>query len=294
MTDDLLTRGVAVDQFSRKASAYFATHAHRDHIGGLDASWSRSPIVASQLTGRLLVDLLGVPSLLVQAIDPGVTLDLDDVRVTALDANHIPGSLMFGFEFDGFRAFHTGDMRAELDVIQAASAWRNVDVLYLDATYGAPRYSFPPRSEAAEMVARLVHKSKADEIMIALCSAGRIPLMERIVAEVGCRFYASEPIRRSYQVLGFGHLVTDDKSSTRLRGYQRNYLETHFLEKNAFKPGRHLVIIPTGWTADEEPAHPDFHYVPYSDHSDYAELSSFVRAVQPKRIIATAGSYAHS
>jgi len=288
--DFLLSRGVSVDRFSRKAKAYFVTHSHRDHVAGLGSNWSRGPIIASPLTARFLTAVLGVPPLFIQTIKAGESIELGAMRATAFDANHIPGSLMFGFEADGFRALHTGDMRAEPEVIRSVEKWSNVDILYLDATYGAHHYSFPSRSAAAETVANLARRSKADEIMIALYSAGRIPLIERLVAEFGSPFYVSEPIRKSYETLGLGSLVTADKESTRLRGYQRNYLETYFLQKRVFDPDRHLVIIPTGWTADAEPAHPEFHYVPYSDHSDYAELQAFISAVQPKRIIPIAGS----
>ncbi len=52
---------------------------------GLSRSWT-SPIVCSQVTGRLITTFLRVPERLVITLEPGETRLIDRVEVTAVEA----------------------------------------------------------------------------------------------------------------------------------------------------------------------------------------------------------------
>ena len=101
---------------------YFLTHAHSDHTCGLNSSFDVGTIYCSALTGRVLRATIGVRSKVIQTIEVGETIEIDGVAVTALDAGHCPGSLMFLFEHraSGYRALHTGDCRASPPIVNAA------------------------------------------------------------------------------------------------------------------------------------------------------------------------------
>lgn len=283
-------RGISVDRFDRPAELYLLTHAHYDHMDGLRRGWERGPLVCSPLTARVVTRCLRIPEAQVRAIEPGEDARFPGVTVSALDARHIPGSLMFRLDFGDARIVFTGDMKAEPALVQEAAAWAGADELYVDATYGDPRYAFPTRAEAARDVVRLIREAGSREVFLALYTAGRIPLLQRVVAEIERPVYVSDAIYRSFDAMGLGALVTRDKESTNLRGYQRGYLEGAFLEYRKFRPREHVVIIPTGWTADAQPAHPRYRYVAYSDHSDSAELAAFLSVMSAREVIPIAGS----
>ena len=103
---------------------YFLTHAHSDHTCGLHASFDLGTIYCSELTARVLRATLGTKQKLLCTIEIGQTIEIEGVAVTALDAGHCPGSLMFLFVHlaTGHRALHTGDCRASPGVVTAAVA----------------------------------------------------------------------------------------------------------------------------------------------------------------------------
>ncbi|QGA21046.1 hypothetical protein EYB26_008756 [Talaromyces marneffei] len=175
---------ITVDAFRYGAvegcQAYFLSHFHSDHYGGLTGSWSHGPIYCSRVTGNLVRQQLKV--------DPKYVVDLEfekktevpntkGVYVTMLPANHCPGSSLFLFEkiMDNgriHRVLHCGDFRAcpahvqhpllkpdILDAKSGQSRQQRLDVCYLDTTYLNPKYSFPPQADVisacADMCVRL-------------------------------------------------------------------------------------------------------------------------------------------
>ncbi|GFR43607.1 hypothetical protein Agub_g4704, partial [Astrephomene gubernaculifera] len=90
-----------VDGFNFKSprcSHYFLTHFHSDHTVGLNRGFKGGVIYCSHVTARLLVHDMGLRPQLVRPLDVGRPVVISGVRVTPLDANHCPGSLMFLFE----------------------------------------------------------------------------------------------------------------------------------------------------------------------------------------------------
>lgn len=97
---------------------YFLTHYHSDHTIGLGRRFAAGRIYCSPVTARLLAHEMRLQSAIcVLPADESVTIE--GVRVTAMDANHCPGSIMLLFEvprkgsagavFDTI--LHTGDCR---------------------------------------------------------------------------------------------------------------------------------------------------------------------------------------
>jgi DNA cross-link repair 1A protein len=148
---------------------YFLTHSHADHTTGLTASFDLGEVYCSALTARMLRATIGVKAKLIHTIEVGESIEVEGARVTALDAGHCPGALMFLFEAEGHRALHTGDCRASPDVVAAAAAAcgppgrGGLDTLYLDTTYASPRWDFPPQPESLSMMQRIVEAELARE-----------------------------------------------------------------------------------------------------------------------------------
>ncbi|KAF9109806.1 DNA break repair nuclease [Mortierella sp. AM989] len=146
--------------------AYFLSHFHSDHYGGLTSSWNHGLIYCSSITANLVTSRLNVDCKFVKRLPMYEPTVINGVTVRLMDANHCPGSVLFVFDLENPRRryLHTGDFRAcpemVLDPILRQPPNVPIDILYLDTTYSNPRYTFPSQDlvikEAANLVCREV------------------------------------------------------------------------------------------------------------------------------------------
>lgn len=277
--------GIRIDDFTVPGALHLLSHFHSDHTRGLGRRPGATPIIASPETATLAARLLRVPRERFRVLAPGESTRLDaplPLRVTALDANHCPGAVMFLVESAAGRLLYTGDFRFDDAMREAVRALPPVDLLVVDNTYDHPRYRFPSQGEAiGEVVAIAARHHKEREVAIAVYTIGKTRILEALSERLGLPTYVGEPTARVYRALGLGRLVTRDRDATPLRGYARGYFETYFKMRREYREGRSVAIIPTGWAVDVRRPEWNFHYVPYSEHCDYFEREAFVAAVRP-------------
>jgi Cft2 family RNA processing exonuclease len=282
--------GIALDEFAPNGAPSLITHYHSDHLRGLESAGDRARIICSDITARLLRTLDKVPQECIQVLWEGQEIEVPatggTARVRALHANHCPGALMFHIESGGRRLLYTGDFRLD-DVTRAqARALAGPDVLYVDSTYADRRYRFPPQAEAIAQVLKLIHEKRdASEILLAVYTIGKTNIIKAVVAEFGAPVYAAAKMHRAYCAMGMDRLVTNNKDATRFRAYSRSYFENYFCMSRRYGSKDVAVIIPTGWALDVEHRDPAYHYVPYSEHCDYAELEEFKALVRAKEVV---------
>ena len=100
---------LAVDAFNYGSipgvSNYLLSHFHYDHYIGMSRKWA-GRVVCSSATARLAMSKFKLPESLFLTIEPEEERVVDGVLVTALDANHCPGSLMFVLRFDAISLSH--------------------------------------------------------------------------------------------------------------------------------------------------------------------------------------------
>ncbi|KAJ2497979.1 hypothetical protein GGH96_004695 [Coemansia sp. RSA 1972] len=169
-------------------TAYFLTHFHSDHYGGLTRSFS-GHIYCSRITANCVVQKLGVSPHLVHALPMNTRCNVHGVYVTFIDANHCPGAVVIVFEVPHengvVRIVHTGDFRASREHVEqilrivaidtqkevlptdvSAQATPSVlpviDYVYLDTTYLQPSYVFPPQTDVVRAVAEFCSKVNTD------------------------------------------------------------------------------------------------------------------------------------
>ncbi len=283
---------VRADSFEEGAGVYLLSHYHQDHLHGLEKDWSAGPIYASELTCMLLRELSGVSESVLRPVREGETVEEDGLAITALPANHCPGSVMYHLRSgDGGTALYTGDFRLDDEVRSGLDGLGPVDTLYLDSTYADPRYSFPSREEATKEVVRIVSEAPTGgEVMLAVYTIGKNGIVEAVARAVGKPVYLTARTLRVYKLLGLGDFVTGKRDETHLRGYSRGYFDEHFFMLPRERRRKAVVVIPTGW-ANDEPAGAHtrggatFHYVPYSEHCDYQELQEALRIVGARRVV---------
>ncbi|PWN46618.1 DRMBL-domain-containing protein [Violaceomyces palustris] len=153
--------------------AYFLTHFHSDHYGGLGPNWCHGPIYCSITTANLVRTSLRVQEKWIRPLEmesPTAVMECPDVTVTCIEANHCPGSCLFLFEGPRtnststrvkqpriYRYLHCGDFRASpLHTNHPRIKGTKIDIIYLDTTYLNPRYCFPAQDQVVEACAELV------------------------------------------------------------------------------------------------------------------------------------------
>ncbi|NQT18761.1 MAG: hypothetical protein HQ592_03585, partial [Planctomycetes bacterium] len=266
------------------------SHFHRDHMAGLEPGWSGGPVICSPITARLLAALEDVPEENLIAIEPGETLDVpvggEALRITALEANHCPGALMFVLERGGRKIVYTGDFRLSDDLRARRELLAGAERLYVDSTYASPEYDFPTLKESVAMVLDAVRRNMDKEILVAIYTIGKTKLVQALSREFGRPVYVSKDKLKAYRAMGFGEHVTAERKDAGFVGYSRIYFDRYFRWKNGRNPSNCLVIYPSGMCTNVAPR-AGFFYVPYSEHCDWAEYCEFVDMVAAPEVVQT-------
>lgn len=291
----LAENNIRVDEFTSGGAAYFLSHFHGDHMRGLRKGWATGPLYCSGETAKLLTALSGVESDSIHVIEKNEPFDVKfgrrKVTVTAVDANHCPGAVMFLFEgrniSDGGRktdrVLYTGDFRLNREIAEFAENLNGVDVAYVDSTFAEPIFRFPSQEEVIEEIVELVAEEPDIGIFLALYTIGK----NRIVSALYRRFkrpvYVSDRIHKAYVALGLGKQVTREKDTTNFFGFGRGYYMKYFPHKKY--PGKKKIIIPTGWAADRSQHRRGMIFLPYSEHCSYDEYNEFINLLDSRKVV---------
>ena len=336
-----------------KATFYFLTHAHQDHLRGAredlfdddddDDDDQQGMVYCTETTKMLLVrkfprlesrvKILEYDSVeMVSVASRDATKkEKEDARfnVYCLDAGHCPGSAMFVFEGAFGKVLHTGDFRREdwcgslptpLPKVLDNRKMPPVDVLYLDNTYNNPEYDHPPRTVALERIVKLIMEIEPERpVILLLDSLGKEDVVIAVSQATKSKVFLNKDRYNDWIKLGFGKEYVCNRlgpnESTRVRvlpksaGRNKEIVCKMLVSglKN-YKEWGPLVISPTGWArvseqmreedekremdterkekmTNEEKMEWVRRSVPYSLHSSYRELETFVKRIQPRKII---------
>ena len=306
--------GLAVDCFSYgeigTVSHYLLSHFHYDHFLGLSRHWSHR-VVCSSLTKRLLTSKLKVREALITTLDVGESRKFGESLVTALDANHCPGSLMFLIRHSGQTFLHTGDFRASPDMESLPVFWQadfSLSRLYLDTTYCRPEYDFPALEDVIDKTLQLVKSFLSEKpntvILIGAYDVGKEKLLKAVVERLGCKVWGDEKRISTWRCLEEGELLgrlVGDRARAQVQvitnsrvTWAKLGLELEKLKRGGW---RHVLgVKPTGWShargehseasltslAIHTRGEVSLLEVPYSEHSSYSELERFVKFLRLK------------
>ncbi|KAB8107097.1 hypothetical protein EE612_041664 [Oryza sativa] len=312
-----LPRGLpfAVDTWTAASAVKrhrFLTHAHRDHIAGITAT-NVAAVYASRLTiliARHIFPQLDRADAFVEVElgAPVLVPDPDgDFTVTAFDANHCPGAVMFLFEGASFgRVLHTGDCRLTPDFRFLAA-----DYVFLDCTFAACSLHFPSKDDSIRQVINCIWKHpNAPVVYLVSDMLGQEEILMEVSKVFGSKIYVDrDKNSECYHTLSLvaPEILTDDSSSRfQVIGFPR--LSERATEMLALARAKHqpepLIIRassqwyayyepPEGSTkrkpALTEPMRDEFGvwHVCFSMHSSREELEQALRFIQPKWVIST-------
>ncbi|KAM5162859.1 5' exonuclease Apollo [Callospermophilus lateralis] len=285
---------IAVDFWSlRRASTarlFFLSHMHSDHTVGLSSTWAR-PLYCSPITAHLLHRHLQVSKQWIRTLEVGEShvLPLDEtgretMTVTLIDANHCPGSVMFLFEGYFGTILYTGDFRYTPSMLKepALTLGKQIHTLYLDNTNCNPALVLPSRQEAAQQIIRLIRKYPQHNIKIGLYSLGKESLLEQLALEFRTWVVLSPRRLELVQLLGLADVFTVEEKAGCIHAVDHTEIcRSSMLHWNQSHPT--IAILPT--SRKIHTSHPDIHIIPYSDHSSYSELRTFVAALKPCQVL---------
>lgn len=312
---------VSVDFFLRDASVYLLSHAHVDHMKGLDERFC-GEIWSTEITKQLL--LLRFPKIdssRVHTLDffEPTFLDRAGVNVTCIPANHCPGSCMFIVESDKFKTLFTGDFRFDPAMLEEPMLKGPFDEVILDTTFAEPIFErLPSKEEAVRQVLSLIQSSSPSRQVFLECDMlGTEPVLEAIVERFGCKVHIQNADRYAQLLmLGMEGKVTLDEAQSRFHCVPFTTLtavangDSKLLSKRSFSQGSNVSIpkrdegglfikpsvqffkhksltLPEAFLS--KPTCMDgVYHVLYSGHSSFSELKQFSKHVAAPRLRALA------
>jgi len=256
---------------------YCLSHAHFDH---LPRKMRGNSMLCSGITLRCARERLKRD--IRQAVSD---------KVEMLGSGHILGSTMFLLKGER-RVLYTGDMctRDRFDMEGAKPV--KTEVLVLEATYGLPRYVFPPVEEMQKAIRDWVDDQLGDGRSVAIFSypLGKSQEMLTMLGDHSPFIYGSS--------LQTTKLMEEEGQTFNYRPFEPYSVEDPFLlicptgsRRTAFmeklrKRGMVTAAV-SGWAID-----PSFKHrmgvdetFPLSDHSDYSDLLAFARRCDPSVVL---------
>ncbi|KAL8477546.1 hypothetical protein ACS0TY_029730 [Phlomoides rotata] len=315
---------------SKRKRHHFLTHAHKDHAQGIVAH-ANYPIYSTLLTKTLLLQIY--PQLdesIFVCIEIGQSLVAEDPDgdfvVTAFDANHCPGAVMFLFEGNFGNILHTGDCRLTQECLQSLpdkyigkkgkDPRCTLDYVFLDCTFGQFSLKMPSKQTAIRQVINLIWKHPDASTVYLTCDLlGQEEILVEVSRTFGEKIYVDKDSNLEC-FISLEHTVPEIvslDSSSRFQlfnGFPKLYerAEAKIAEARTNFQQEPLIIRPsTQWYAYNEgvsevekqrkervdQAVRDLYgvwHVCYSIHSSKEELEWALQLLAPKWVVSTTPS----
>ncbi|KAI3518453.1 hypothetical protein L1887_07224 [Cichorium endivia] len=312
---------------SNRKRHHFLTHAHKDHSQGI-ATHSSFPIYATRLTKSLTLNYY--PQLndsLFVDIEIGQPIAINDpvetFTVTAFDANHCPGAVMFLFEGTFGNILHTGDCRLTPECLQklpdkylgktSKEPKCRLDYVFLDCTFATFSSKMPSKHVAIRQVIDCIWKHPDARVVYLTCDLlGQEDILVNVSQTFGSKIFINKDKNpECYQSLSLTvpDILSQDPSSRfhLFDGFPRlpERAEAKITEARAnFQPDP-LIIRPSAqWYVFEDvPSEAEkrnnrqfkeairdifgIWHVCYSMHSSRDELEWALQLLAPRRVVST-------
>lgn len=274
----------------KKQPLCVVTHAHADHA----ARHHRT--IATPETLALLADRVGLPGEAIP-VELGGHVELEGLRIELLSAGHILGSAQARVTLpDGRRVTYTGDLNDAGARTAAKLQVAHCDVLVIEATYGDPRYRFPPREAALAALTQFVEVTQAtgDVPVVLGYPLGKSQEALLHLGEQGFRLAAHASIHdvcMRYRALGVA-LPEVRRFEGSLEPGEVLLFPPNLRRSGALEGlGRVRTAVLSGWALDgarRDRAMGDV-AIPLSDHADFGGLVAYAKATGAKQLFTMHG-----
>lgn len=213
---------------------HFLSHCHADHIAGIQNFNAATPIFTSSTNTTILphVARLNGRSLNLKplALNEEHVLARDDLgneslSVVLIDANHVPGAVMFLFSGCLGNILVTGDFRtsqAMFDNQHLSNIVKNQDLdrLYLDNTFLFQDYNFGTRDEVMKKAIKLAGCEADKVIYVGMRKLGKEEALVKLAMELKEKICVDADRFKLYRTLGLPDIFTTDVNASRDEFYQ--------------------------------------------------------------------------
>lgn len=280
----------------RPSELAFVSHAHSDHTG------HHACTLATPATARLMRARFGSGTGTFVELPYDHDWELGSARVRLLPAGHIFGSAQLYLCGERGDLLYTGDFKLREGLSSDPARFCRAQTLILEATFGLPRYCFPPSWEVMERIRAFCRQAleDGDTPILLGYSLGKAQELIRVLAGEGMQVVLHPAVWEMTRLVR--ELEGADAEESRwpeVEKYTRQPLTGRVLICPPSLQGsmllrkipRRQVAMISGWALEPGAVHRyqcDAAF-PLSDHADYPDLLRAVELVQPQRIFLVHG-----
>jgi len=266
----------------------FVSHAHSDHVA------RHHKVLATAATLRLLAHRVGaLPSSL--PVPFGQPFTLEGIDLELVSAGHVLGSAQLRMTRKGRCVGYTGDLNTARGLTAEPHGIAFCDVLVTEATFGLPKYRFPPREETYEAIRGFVRQALNDGVapILFAYTLGKSQEAMRLLADGGLEVAVHSSIADIADIYAaFGCKLAHRRFDGELRKGEVLIYPTQFNRARALdKLGPSRTAVLTGWALDSGAR---YRYgtdaaFPLSDHADFEGLLDYVKKTGAKKVLTVHG-----
>lgn len=299
----LLGKYVACDAFDETKPLRVVTHAHADHMIGLQQSLKTSEKILLTKATKDLIDVLRGSLFLMgglaETLDYNRTIQHDEESITFFRADHILGAVQVLVEdAEGTRIVYTGDFRLEETPILDA------DILIIEATYGSPMCKRIFKKDIKNLLITTVEEGLKQGTVYVFGYHGKLQEVMQILHEANIKvpfivpervFHVSKICEKHGMHLG-RLMLSEEAEAKELLEKNSPCIAFHHMNTKNNIGNDSFRIIASGWEfnspireiADKQ------YVIALSDHSDFDELIEYVRHSKPKQVITDSYRVGHA
>ena len=286
---DLGETRYALDPHSHVRADYtFVSHAHIDHM---HAPSKTEKVIASSVTGELAK---------ARGYDLGRTTE-EVEGVELLDSGHILGSRAIRIADE---VYYTGDASGRTRAFLGKCRTRQARILVMETTYGTPEYVFPPTAKLVKEVNSVIASAydRGNPVVLMGYPLGKAQLLsyffsswepmiyhEKVATMNRIHIEHGVPLKRGTTFdppKGLDDLPSGPWLMVSPMASGKSRVMSHLKKKYGA-----ILVAFSGWALGQGykfTMGADYSF-PLSDHCDYQELLSLVRAVSPETVYTVHG-----
>ena len=260
----------------------FISHAHADHLG------VHKRVILSKPTHDFYQLRMKGSNAEPVILDYYENMTFNNHRLNLFPAGHILGSSQIVIEGEE-TVVYTGDIKLRRGLTAEPIEIVHCDTLIMEATFGHPRYVFPPQPEVYAMLKNEIEQTLNQQgiPIIFAYALGKAQEAIAVIQNFGYKVTTHHRIKQYldvYQKHGvrFKPVTTLDQEwgdvlVLSLSNKWRNFVAP-ILKKR--------TIFLTGWGIDPKAKY-QFQVdtvLPFSDHCDYNELMQYIEIAKPKKV----------
>ncbi len=274
----------------RRTPLCFVSHAHADHIARHERT------VATPQTLALMAHRLGpLEATVPLRFGERLSLESGDVELELFPAGHVLGAAQVRVTRpDGHRLVYTGDVSLAPALTAAPAAVVPCDTLVVEATFGHPRYVFPPREGVYDEVAAWARTQLGRGLVPVMLTYGLGKGQETIAQLVArglpvCTDAGIHAVAGLYEALGVP--VPSRCFDGAFREGEVGVFTPKALEPLRGGPQKLVTAALTGWALESWGARRSGADVafPVSDHADFPSLLHYARSCGAREVITLFG-----